>query len=182
MIKHQLFSFGNKKQDLTTAIFNMTPALGCPADALGLCQCSSKCYAKYPERAFGYVRGHRMFQAKFWDSCTPELFLYELNKFEFEKLRFSEAGDFRHQGDVSKVKAIALLLGKPVWTYTARRDLDFSNLPKNLIISGSGFMIDNQFNAVHNPDDFDGVVCPRNCRICTYCIEKAGRQIYCKIH
>jgi hypothetical protein len=84
---------------------------------------------------------------------------------------------------VAKVKAIALLLGKPVWTYTARRDLDFSHLPGNLTISGSGFMLDNQFNAVPDPDDYtDGVVCPQNCRICDYCCQKAGRQIYCKIH
>ena len=180
---HTLFSFGNLKQESTTAIFNMTPALSCPSEALGLCRNPKVCYAKYPERAFPNVSGHRKHQARFWELCTPELFVYELTKFDFEKLRFSEAGDFRHQGDVTKVKAIALLLGKPVWTYTARRDLDFSSLPDNLTISGSGFMLDNQFNAVKNPDDFiDGVVCPLNCRVCDYCCQKTGRQIYCKIH
>ena len=179
---HTLFSFGNLKQESTTAIFNITPALDCPSDKLGLCRIPRKCYAKYPERAFPAVRGHRRHQSKFWDLCSPELFVYELTKFEFEKLRFSESGDFRHQDDVMKVKAIARLIDRPVWTYTARRDLDFSDLPGNLIISGSGFMLDNQFNAVINPDDYNGVVCPRNCRFCNYCIEKAGRQIYCAIH
>jgi hypothetical protein len=179
---HTLFSFGNLKQESTTAIFNMTPALSCPSESLGLCRNPKVCYAKYPERAFPNVSGHRKHQARFWELCTPELFVYELTKFDFEKLRFSEAGDFRHQGDVTKVKAIALLLGKPVWTYTARRDLDFSHLPDNLTISGSGFILDNQFNAVADPDQYDGVVCPGNCRICDYCCQKAGRQIYCKIH
>ena len=179
---HTLFSFGNLKQDTSTALFNMTPACDCPSEKLGLCRIPKKCYAKYPERRFPGVNGHRKHQARFWEMCTPELFVYELTKFDFEKLRFSEAGDFRHQGDVTKVKAIALLLGKPVWTYTARRDLDFSNLPGNLTISGSGFMLDNQFNAVPDPDSYDGVVCPRNCRICDYCCQKAGRQIYCAIH
>ncbi|MFA6128805.1 MAG: hypothetical protein WC699_16010 [Bacteroidales bacterium] len=179
---HTLFSFGNLKQDTSTAIFNMTPSLNCPSQELGLCQVAKHCYAKYPERAFPAVRGHRSHQARFWDMCTPELFVYELNKFEYQKLRISESGDFRHQGDVEKLKAIARLLDKPVWTYTARRDLNFTGLPANLTISGSGFMLDNQFNAVKDPDQFDGVVCPLNCRNCTYCVEKKGRQIYCKIH
>ncbi len=112
---------------------------------------------------FPRCQGHRNHQAKFWDMCSPKLFIHELNKFEFEKLRFSEVGDFRNQGDVAKMKTIALLLEKPVWTYTARRDLDFSTLPGNLTISGSGFMLDNQFNAVPGLDDHtDGVVCPQN--------------------
>ncbi len=180
---YTLFSFGNKKQDLSTAIFNMTPARNCPSDQLGLCKISKHCYAKYPENRFPGVRGHRTHQAKFWDMCTTDLFGYELMKYEFEKVRFSESGDFRHQGDVEKVKAIALLLDKPVWTYTARRDLNFENLPENLTVSGSGFMLDNQFNAVKDPEDYsDGVICIQDCKRCDYCSEKAHRQIYCKIH
>lgn len=179
---HTLFSFGNLKQDTTTAIFNMTPACSCPSEKLGLCKIPRLCYAKYPERAFPGVRGHRNHQAAFWDMCTPELFVYELNKFPYRQLRMSEAGDFRHQEDITKLSRIALLLDKPVWTYTARRDLDFSKLPDNLTISGSGFMLDNQFNAVKNPTKYEGSICPGNCRICSLCSEKAHRQIYCKIH
>jgi len=71
--------------------------------------------------------------------CTPELFVYELNKFAYNKLRFSESGDFRTQKDVDKASAIADLLDVPVWTYTARRDLDFTNLPANFTVNGSGY-------------------------------------------
>ena len=38
-------------------------------------------------------------------------------------------------------------LGVKVYTYTARRDLDFSNV-KHLVVNGSGFMVHNNFTVV----------------------------------
>jgi hypothetical protein len=179
---YSLFSFGNLKQDAGTAIFNFCASLDCPSEKLGLCLNPEVCYAKQPEKSWPNVRGHRNYQAKFWQMCTPELFVYELRKFEFNKLRFSESGDFGSQDEVSKASRIAELLDIPVWTYTARRDLDFSNLPANFTVTGSGFMLDNFFNVVPDPIGLPGVICKADCRICSYCSEKAHRIINCKIH
>ncbi|MCX6224696.1 MAG: hypothetical protein NTV01_08100 [Bacteroidia bacterium] len=178
----QLFSFGNLKQDGGTAIFNFCSSANCPSEKLGLCKLPSKCYAKKAERIFPGVTKHRNHQAAFWQMCTPELFIYELRKFQFNKLRLSESGDFISQADISKSSRIAELLDVPVWTYTARRDLDFSNLPTNFTVTGSGFMLDNLFNVVPDPTGLPGVICKANCRICSFCTEKAHRIINCKIH
>jgi hypothetical protein len=178
----QLFSFGNLKQEGTTAIFNFCSSQECPSEKLGLCQHPARCYAKKAERLFPSVIKHRNFQSKFWQMCTPELFVYELRKFDFNKLRFSESGDFAIQSDVEKASLIAILLDVPVWTYTARRDLDFSNLPENFTVNGSGFMLDNQFNVVTDPTAHPGLICKNNCRICNYCHTKAGQIINVKIH
>lgn len=131
---------------------------------------------------FPSVVKHRNHQAKFWQMCTPELFVYELNKYSFTKLRFSESGDFSCQNDVVKASAIAALIKVPVWTYTRRSDLDFSRLPDNFTVNGSGFMLDNFFNIVKDPQSLPGVVCPANCRICNYCAEKGHRMINCRMH
>ena len=180
---NQLFSFGNMKQDGDTAIFNMTPTTGaCVSEKMGLCSYPSKCYARKAERRFPNVMRHRIHQNMFWNACSPELFIYELKKYSFTKLRFSESGDFRHQEDVSKVIAIANLLSVPVWTYTARRDLDFSDTPDNLIVNGSGFMLDNMFQAVPDLSGLQGHFCKGNCRICDLCLHKSGIVIYTKIH
>lgn len=178
----QLFSFGNLKVEGSTAIFNFCSSRDCPSEKLNLCKQPEKCYAKKSERLFPNVIRHRNFQAKFWEMCTPELFVYELNKFSYNKLRFSESGDFRSQKDVDKASAIADLLDVPVWTYTARRDLNFTMLPANFTVNGSGFMIDNLFNVVLDPTGLPGEVCKSDCRICNYCSNKSGLVINCKIH
>jgi len=177
-----LFTFGNLKVGSSTAIFNMNPSFHCPGEKLGLCSHSSYCYAKKSERLWPNVRSHRLFQENFWKVCSPEMFVLMLNQHQFKMLRFSESGDFSFQADVEKLKAIALLLPIPVWTYTCRRDLDFTSLPDNLTVNGSGFMIDNSFNAVADPSLFNGYTCPGNCDFCSVCSQKAHQNIYVKIH
>lgn len=191
--KNNVFTFGNKKLPKTTAIFNMTTAQNCPSDKLGLCKLSKECYAKKAEKMYKNVVPFREKQADFWENCTPQTFVAELlpvvMKIRF--LRISEAGDFRTQADVNKLSEIAEILscyGVPVYCYTARKDLDFSNVSKFLTVNGSGFMVHNNFMPVsRNAKSSTGLIeqkygCLADCNICSKCTRRGNKVITVKIH
>ena len=143
-----LITFGNKKLPQTTAIFNMGPALICPSDELNLCENSKICYAKKAEKMYKAVFPHRLKQAEYWLNNSAENFcslfheIYQRKRIKPRLLRFNESGDFYGQDCIIKAEKIATILRKYpvfVYTYTARRDLDFSNC-KNLVVNGSNFM------------------------------------------
>lgn len=186
-----LFSFGNRKVGKDTAIFNMNPAFECPSEKMGLCELASKCYAKKAERLYPTVRQHREAQKLYWNKvtakefCNELLLTIELNCLNVKYLRFSESGDFRNQNDVNKVNDIAeQLKGKlKVYTYTANKDLDYSNLSDNLTVNGSGFMIHNNFYVYRNASEIiDKYICAGNCLKCNLCKVSKGRNIGVKLH
>jgi len=183
----KLLSFGNMKVGNDTAIFNMNPAFRCPSEELGLCVIASKCYAKKAERMYPGTSPYRERQELYWDSIDADTFADEFiqsvskKKNPIKYLRVSESGDFKGQSDVDKLSDIANQLGKHnivVYTYTARKDLDFSKKSKNLIVNGSGFMVSNNFYIIKEKEDkSDKFLCPGGCLKCNLCKEEKSRNI-----
>lgn len=189
-------SRGNTKLPKEYAIFNLSAASDCPSRKLGLCEvCNSgvKCYAEKAE--LGYtpqVLPFRRRQEKYWKSVNASQFVETFRKAiarlrkKPTHVRFDESGDFHDQGCVDKMEDIARMLkgdGVDCYTYTARKDLDFSGC-KTLVVNGSGFQTtedDNQFIAVKSLPDGE-VHCIGDCRKCNLCTSKRGLKIYNKIH
>ena len=185
-------SFGNRKLPRTTAIFNMTPAFFCPSDALGMCGISKKCYAKKAERMYEGVRAFRRRQTIYWAVCSAEQFVEDFDKaiyaspYPVKALRFNESGDFREQADVEKASDIAQALRKRgivTYLYTMRNDLDFRHRG-DLIVNGSGFMVDNNFTVFpkDNPPAPGEIVCPGDCRDCKLCLVASQNTIHVRMH
>lgn len=186
-----LLSFGNSKLPANTAIFNMQAAQDCTSRKLGLCKVSNICYADKAERMYPQVLPYRRRQEAYWKECSAEQFAKEFQAVVSRKrnpvkyLRVSESGDFRSQKDLDKLSRIADLLKGvvKVYAYTARKDLDFSNVSGNLVINGSSFMVHNNFEAV--PGDVyesKDIKCPGDCKICSRCTVARGANIYVKNH
>jgi hypothetical protein len=189
--KHFTFRRGNFKIGDDTLIMNITSATDCPSKALGLCKHSDKCYAHKAEVFHPTVRPFRRNQTILFDNCTAENFAKDTlailarSRKPIKYLRFSEAGDFRSQADVDKLSQIAsLLAGKiKVYGYTARRDLDYSNLSDNITINGSGFMLHNLFEAQANPiPTGKQKLCKGNCRLCKLCVKRSYNHVLIKYH
>lgn len=186
---HGVFARGNSKLPYTTAVFNMTTALDCPSDKLGLCNAcigeKNYCYARKTERLFKKTSyAYRTKQMAFWANCTVSEFIAEFEKqligrrFKITHLRFNEAGDFRTQADVLKADKIAGILYDKyhikTYLYTSRRDLDYRTV-KNMQIMGSGFKkkgIDGEFKIIRRaedrPDNYG--ICPGDCTNCRRCV------------
>jgi hypothetical protein len=138
------------------------------------------------ERMYKAVLPYRRRQAEYWDKNGPIKIASDLReelgrhtKSPIKFIRISEAGDFRAQADVTKLYIIADLLvntGVIIYGYTARKDLRFPGGTPNLVLNGSGFMLDNMFTAT-DPKLLKNyqVVCAGNCRICSLC-KAAGKQ------
>jgi len=177
-------SSGNRKLGYEgVLVFNMTPAIMCPSAKRGMCQLpkSSMCYARRDEQRRPSVREYRYRQMRQWQEATASEIAIKIMGISawkpVEYVRFSEAGDFRYQCDVDKLIEIACYLPHiTFYGYTARRDLDFSHRTNNLVIQGSGFMIDNEFRIVEH---FSGNrwACIGNCTECDMCKEKGHRII-----
>jgi hypothetical protein len=184
-------SNGNKKIGNDTFIINITSATDCPSRRLGLCQIEeNKCYAMKAERQYPDVLPYRRAQEIVWETHHEEIIAEHIlsrakrKKTPIKYIRFSESGDFRSQEDVEKLKNLSHILssgGIKVYGYTARRDLSFSDLPSNLAINGSGFMVSNSFTAVKESQD-DFIMCPGNCRNCNLCKEKNNLDIKVLYH
>lgn len=186
------FSWGNKKLPKTTAIFNITTALGCPALVKNLCQLVNplkQCYAMKAERMYKNVLPYRQRQRKFWKQSTAnkivETLMIEKKRKDLQKLRLNEAGDFKHQDDVNKAIEVARILmedyGVQTYCYTARSDLDFSKR-KHLIVNGSDFLVDNCFKVVYKKEDLTGDICGTDCRVCDWCSKRDKKTIKVAAH
>ena len=180
--------FGNMKLPTTTAIFNLCSATDCPSIKLGLCQAFNAkgrciCYALKAEKRFpGTILPFRRRQEKVWDSLSAvdfaEQFLTVIarRRTRTTALRINESGDFRSQADVVKLSDIARLLsyhGIKVYGYTARKDLDFSNVHSNLVINGSGFRVHGEFRMItkrsEKPKGYG--MCCGDCSKCRRCLK-----------
>jgi hypothetical protein len=179
-------SNGNKKIGNDTLIINFNSATDCPSRNLGLCNIDEgKCYALKAERIWPQVLPYRRMQALYWNSTSSDRIAADLlsaisrKKNPIKYIRFSESGDFDNQLDVDKLKDVALRLSEvTIYGYTARRDLRYNNLPDNLIINGSGFMVSNMFTATREIRSGQ-IQCPGNCRNCNLC--KQDRKLDIKV-
>lgn len=154
---------GNKKLSNKILIFNMDSSKECMSRKLGLCEIGSKCYELGLENYPNVIKHHQQ-QKEYWDTHSKEFlakkFLLYSEFSDIEFIRFNESGDFKNQEDVDKLVYIAnYLLNNNsniiIYGYTHRKDLNFDKRPKNLIINGSGFMLDNNFKVTTNPSNID---------------------------
>lgn len=185
----KLIKRGNRKIGADTLIFNMGPANLCPSRDRGLCQVADKCYAIKAERQYHHVVPQFRFrQARFWlenDSKTIANTIKakkeSVRRGSILYVRVNESGDFWSQECVDKLFEIANEVPElRFYTYTARRDLNFEGRPDNLVINGSGFMVDNQFTAVNEVSG--QFACVGDCRDCILCKEALNIEIEVGIH
>lgn len=197
-----LIKIGNLKIGADTLIFNMGSAYKCPSDKLNLCKVSDKCYAKKAEDQYWLTATHyREKQAVYWKETPAGYIAQDLmdileNKNKtalhpIKYLRLNESGDFYSQKDIIKLLEIAKIIkifypDFTIYTYTARSDLDYSQtkFQDNLIINGSGFMIDNNFDIYTDKNVLskDDKICKGDCRVCNYCKLKRNINIKVKLH
>jgi len=214
-------SWGNNKISKNTAIFNMNSATDCPnADTspdnqsnTGMCQVPWKsCYAHKAEYIYNDALPYRRRQEYLWDSLSAEEWAGAFKEIVSRKrnpvkfIRFSEAGDFRHTGDIEKVNRVAKYLipdGIGVYTYSASHKLDWSNAT-HFTVNQSNELADygdRLFSAVETTKDIpdNAIMCPfeaaskngiktdsrPKCGECTHCIKpqtEQSRDVYITLH
>ena len=189
-------AFGNKKLPKTTAIYNIGTWFLCPGRLEGFCELSTQCYAKSRE-VMGSVISSRLNNYLFWktnDAETIASFIVYSIKAEQLKgnpvnlLRFNEVGEIEDQQELEKMVKVSnivyLKTGVQSYTYTHNRALNFNIERPNLIINGSGFMVDNCFTVV-KPENYkeyidthNAIECQQNCGDCgSICARKLGAEI-----
>ena len=191
---------GNKKIGKNTLIFNMSTAYNCESAKKGLCKVRDICYALKAEAQYNisapkYRESQRLYYRlnSAHDIVLDILKKVQKEKIKTEYIRFNESGDFYDVEDVQKLKKIAELFKMTfslydikIYGYTARYDLKdeiMKDKPDNLIINGSGFMLDNNFKVVDNTDNYiPESVCTGNCKECNLCKEIKGQHIYIQKH
>lgn len=182
-------SAGNSKLPKYCAIYNLGSAKRCPSRYLGLCKVCSVCYARKAEIQYPACLPYRERQASLWHGIAADDFVSEFveinsrKRTKFTELRFNESGDFWSQDCINKMEQIAKLLtpyGITVYTYTARQDLNFSDV-HFLTVNGSGFMVSNKFTAVKSFTG-NGLRCLGDCSKCNFCKVTNGMEIEIEIH
>jgi hypothetical protein len=135
-------TFGNNKVAKNTGIINMNSATDCPnADttvenqsSTGVCQVPwSACYAHKAENIYNDALKKRRLQEFLWDAFSAEIWagallrVKERKRSDFEYIRVSEAGDFRHNHDIEKWNTISQIVYPElsVYTYSASHKLDW---------------------------------------------------------
>jgi len=198
----------NSKVARNVAIFNMGAAHDCPNRWTDNCQVDGyECYAVVDEKRYPYALDYYRRQEFLWDCLDSQTWsnaFLEIVKRKHSKptaIKFSQSGDFRHNGDLAKVNAIAENLEKHdirVFTYSASNYLDWGKYAtsRNLTVNQSNSIEDygdRLYTAVDTMGDIpDGTVhCPRDrqqmngmsgdglveCGECTLCIDKEGPDI-----
>ena len=189
-------TFGNKKLPKTTAIYNIGCWFLCPGRLNGFCELSTQCYAKCRE-VMGSVISSRLNNYYYWKSNNAETIAAfisysikaeQLKGNQVNLLRFNEVGEIEDEEDLNKMidvsNIVYALTGVKSYTYTHNRNLNYDVNRPNLIICGSGFMIDNRFSVVKPEDykkyvqDHNCIECPQNCGDCgSICSKKLGVEI-----
>ena len=189
-------AFGNKKLPKSTAIFNLGTWFLCPGRLEGFCELSTQCYAKNRE-VMGSVISSRLNNYYFWKTNDAEkiaefisysIKTEQLKGNEVNLLRFNEVGEIENQEDLEKMVKVSNIVynntGVKSYTYTHNRALNFNIERPNLIINGSGFMVDNRFTVV-KPENYkeyidthNAIECQQNCGDCgSICARKLGVEI-----
>lgn len=175
--------FGNHKLGDDTAIFNMCAAADCPSKKLGLCEVIKKgitCYADKAERTYPAVKPFRRCQQDYWRSTPARKITEDIakrcqaRKKQTRYFRFNESGDFADQSDVAKLSEISAglkTIGITSYGYTARSDLNYSNV--EFLVKGSGWSgSPNGSTRVIGKDEAvpEGFIeCPGSCKKCNLC-------------
>ena len=196
MHQRPYIAFGNKKLPKTTAIYNIGTWFLCPGRLQGYCELSQDCYAKCRE-VMGSVISSRLNNYLFWKTNDAEtiasfiVYSIQLEKLkgnEVNLLRFNEVGELEDQEDLVKMVKVSNIVynntGIKSYVYTHNRGLNFNIDRPNLVICGSGFMIDNKFTVV-KPENYREYVdthkcveCPQKCEVCgSICARKLGVEI-----
>lgn len=181
---HYPLKRGNRKIGLDTVIMNFETSLFCSANEKNLCNHRDICYALRSElRYYHSTLKYRHEQELFFQKNNSLTIAKEIEKFIEENfynikyVRFSESGDFPNQKSFEKLNDVCKRLPYLIfYGYTSRKDLDFSSRRDNLIINGSGFMVDNSFSVVKQFQE-DDLKCLNNCRMCDLCKVKKGNDI-----
>lgn len=188
------YTVGNKKVGSDTAIFNFCSSHECPSKKLGLCQLANtnRCYRYRMELLHPQIktRSNRQGDMIRNDPISFAVDLMNLQGFKhfdivskknntIKYVRFSEGGDFRDQNDVSFLYKLAEFFPElTFYGYTARSDLSFYPKPSNVVINGSGFMLDNRVDVITEGK----ATCGGDCRKCVQCKSAKGRQIKIMMH
>lgn len=199
--------FGNNKVADNVAIFNFNSATDCMNRNTEHCQVpDGMCYAFNDEERYGSPLDYRRRQEYLWDCLDADTFaaafreLVSRKRKPVDAIRFSEAGDFRHRGDVIKVDRIAELLdGLKVYTYSASDWLDWSDR-EHFTLNASNDAIradaDRRFFALDADAELpDGAVwCPfdlydgddlserKQCGECQLCLNPEGPDVAIPLH
>jgi len=194
-------SFGNNKISKEVAIFNMNSATDCPNAETDNCQVPFEdCYAHKAENIYPQTLPYRRRQEYLWDCLDADTFakafleLVERKRNSVSTIRFSEAGDFRHRGDIIKVNRISEIVGKAgidVYTYSASDYLDWSEAEHFTVNQSNNFSEygDRLYSAVPEAEDIpeDAVQCAyevnrTKCGDCKLCINTEGPDVYITLH
>lgn len=203
-------SWGNRKISKNTGIFNMNAATDCPNAQTDNCQVPwNDCYAHKAENMYDETLAYRRRQEYLWDCLDADTWakafraLVSRKRNPVENIRFSEAGDFRHKGDIIKVDRIAKKLSDivDVYTYSASDYLPWDHAEHFTVNQSNNFSDygDRLFTAVPTEDDIpeDGIWCPHSkdkkendknadeaisCGECRACIDKDAGDIYITLH
>jgi hypothetical protein len=169
------------------------------------------CYAHVAEKQYDRPLPKRRLQEYLWDNVDAITFADAIlhvksrKRSPFKYLRVSEAGDFRHNGDIVKWNVISeKLQGEiDVYTYSASHKLDWSHA-EHFTVNQSNDLADygdRLFSAVLDTDNIpdDAIYCPfeaakengvatedrPKCGECTACIEPQAEQprnVLIKLH
>lgn len=194
-------SFGNNKIAKHVAIFNMNSATDCPNADSENCQVPwESCYAHKAENMYKQTLPYRRRQEYLWDCLDADTFakafleLVERKRNDVSTIRLSEAGDFRHRGDIIKANRIAEIVGREgidVYTYSASDYLDWSEAEHFTVNQSNDFSEygDRLYSAVPTAEDIpeDGVQCAyenngTKCGDCKLCINPEGPDVYITLH
>lgn len=201
-------SFGNRKIDKSVAIFNLNAATDCPNAQTDNCQVPwNMCYAHKTENMYKQTLPYRRRQEYLWDCLDGDTFakafveLVSRKRNNVSALRFSEAGDFRHRGDIIKAERVASILSQhsiDTYTYSASNYLDWSNV-NHMTVNQSNDMSDygDRMYTAFDGEKPDGFVwCPHDlqktngvdtenaikCGECQLCINEDGPDVAIPLH
>lgn len=202
-------SWGNNKISNNTAIFNMNSAHDCPNRESENCQVPwESCYAGKAERQYPNTLPYRRRQEYLRDCLDADTFakaflqIVERKRNPVKALRLSEAGDFRHNGDIYWADRIAKHLtehGISVYTYSASDYLEGWDSVEYLVVNQSNDKReygDRRFKAFHGEKPEGFVWCPNDyhkqqggdvkeapkCGECTLCLKKEGPDVAIPLH
>lgn len=214
-------SFGNNKVASNVGIFNMNSATDCPnaktretgESETGLCQVPwESCYAHVSEQTYSNPLPKRRRQEYLWDNIDAVTFadallrVKERKTSDFDYLRVSESGDFRHESDIIRWNNIAERVSPEieVYTYSASHKLDWSD-SEHFTVNQSNDLDnygDRLFSAIdpsqleeYQADD-NWVICPfelakhngvdtedrPHCGECQLCMKKEGPNVAVLLH
>ena len=201
-------SFGNSKISKEVAIFNFNSATDCPNAETANCQVDfGDCYAHKAENMYKNTLPYRRRQEYLRDCIDAETFakafleLVSRKRNAVTAIRFSEAGDFRHRGDIIWAERVAELVSAEdidVYTYSASDYLDW-DLAESFTVNQSNDFSDygdRLYSAVPTAEDIpsDAIQCPHDhqksagsedpikCGDCRACIDSDAPDVYITLH